>query len=265
MMAERDDLLEEINNLRALCDPSTCMSHQARPIDPAVLAMLEEGKLSTADPTGHGSIEKPQADLAQTEEDSAIGYQPSEAVIPVSQGSLLGQSATPPKLAHVPQAPLENNLDSINLPGWSWEGNFKALNGMTLCPDVIDETALLWNHPPAIVTASPPHDAQPEHTANHLHLYDETTPFWTHYPDITQGTSSVDNVPLTEFDVSALLPSCSSTSNRFPPETENIDIYQMENLANSFDSDSQYIPLSAGNVLGDGPLEPSTTLCSTTN
>lgn len=43
LMTEQDDPLQELNIFRSLCEPTTTTLHRARPIDPAVLAMLRGG------------------------------------------------------------------------------------------------------------------------------------------------------------------------------------------------------------------------------
>ncbi|KAJ5347685.1 hypothetical protein MYU51_009633 [Penicillium brevicompactum] len=254
MVAERDDLLQEINVLRALCHPGTYAPRQARPIDSAVLGMLAEDKLSTADPTNeHESIQSPTEAPSQAIGTSLPGSQQTASLLAVPQGTLLDTTQPNP-------ARLANAHNPITLPEWSWKEPRNILQQTAFSPSAINEAALSWNRPP---TATPPRDVGHEFDVDHLYPIDVSAQFWTQHSSSLQVTPPGDNVAFANLDVSALLHPYPSVMSIFPPEEENLDTYGSPNLEISFNPNTEQLSIPMGNMVGDGTNNPPSTMCPT--
>ena len=272
MMTERDDLLREINGLRALCQPGTCVPRQARPVDPAVLVMLTESKVSAADLTGeHGSIDR-MPDISQHMVGRSLtGSQTGESLSAVPQGSPVDSSAAlqQPDLSHAPDAQtlanLNNGISPMNTSEWDWQEPNKISRQMVFHPTIMDESALLWNQPPDIPTATPPRDAESEYAGNSLYLVDDAARFWTQHPGVINTTPPSDNVPFESPTMSTLWRPTPLTLNILPQEVNQIAIDQLHNSANSFSSDPESLSIPIGEMAQNDPVNPSATLCSATN
>lgn len=248
LISERDDLLKEVNRLRVLSHPSASVLRQARPIDPAVLGMLAESKLSTADLTGeHGSIDRSSKALTQMVGQSATEPLPVDSLLAVPVFVNSHSTLHQPKLSY-PLNPVESSE-------WTWEEANKAPRQMLLSPNVMDEP-LLWNRHLEIPAATPPQDVP--YNTNSLHLVNDSAGFWAHYPNTTPPD---DNLPFSSLDTSTLWHQRAHTSSIFPSETGEINIDQIRNSANLFNLDPANLSIPLPNMIGTDP-NTSAPLCS---
>lgn len=161
LLAEREDLLREVNALRALCQPGACIPRQARPIDPGMLETLASPKELAADP-----IIRPEG----------VGES-----VPVSAASSTALAQN-----HVPQPPitLSDDRDRPSLPqhqvDWGWDqSSLKPTQAVTLSVGPEEEHSILWNGSSGVLTQTPPKDAELEYDTNVNHLVDDAALFWT--------------------------------------------------------------------------------------
>lgn len=272
ILTERDDLLREVNALRALCQPVTFVPRQARPVDPAVLGMMAESKVSAVDLTREqGSIDKLPEISQQMVGRSLTGSHPGESLSVVPQGSLIDSSAAlqHPDLSHTPDgqslAILNNGMSPINSSEWDWEESNKICQQMVLHPPLMDEAALLWSQPTENPTATPPQGAGSGYTASPVYLLDDATHFWTQDPGVMNAMPPSDSVPFESQTISTSWHPHPPTLSILPQEANRIAIHQMRNSVNSFSSDPESLSIPMGDMIGNDPVNPSATLCSATN
>jgi hypothetical protein len=271
-MNERDDLLRELNGLRALCQPGPCIPRQARSVDPAVLDMLAETKVSAPDLTGGRGSTDELPDIPQQAVSRAMsGSQPGETLSAVSQGPPVDPSAAlqQPGLSQISDAQtlaiLNNGISPINLSNWDWEEPSKVSRQMAFHPTIVDEGALLWNSPPEIPTATSPRGAESEYAATPLYLIDDAARFWTQHPGLMNATPPGDSVPFTSPIASAQWRPHPLILNTLSQEASQIARHQMHNSTNSFSSDPENLSISLREMVEIDSANPTATLCSATN
>ena len=184
LMAERDDLLRELNALRSLCEPTTAVPRQARPIEPAVLEMLtgpEPAGVGSPSPLRRNSIAKRLGDTSAAAAGSSM---------PLVSSSLPSQNQVshppgPSAYAHSRHPSLPCNLPEWNLS--SHDRNMQPSTG----PFHPDGSALLWVQSPNAST-TPPKDMDLGYGATPLHLVDDSAFFWAQHPHVLDNTPPWD-------------------------------------------------------------------------
>lgn len=276
-MAERDDLLREVNGLRALCQPGTSTPRQARLIDPGVLEMLADSQeMSTSmsgDSDNHDSMEDysniPSQEAHTSLEVSHSARAPT-AMLPQGSPTHMVSSATaipneipqPPALSAATEAhPIPfpvHNLAEGDLGDWGHPISFDS--------NLINDT-LPWTRPPDISTATPPKDTGVGYDTNVSHLVDDAAFFWHQHPGILNTPPREDGL---HFDSNSNIPDPSSILWGHQPGilsttlSNNHQIAAHETIqlpANSFVSNSENPSLSTRVVHNDRAIDPSASLC----
>lgn len=216
LLDEREDLLREVNALRALCHPDACIPRQARPIDRDVLENVPGPKELAAD-----SDDAPQG-LAD------VGSAPMPAAPP---------STLPP--SHVPQPPTtlpaEGQHPSIphEVP-WAWDQNhMKPAQSAPLPTSTNDEHSLLWNTSSGVLTQTPSGNAELGLDTNVGNLINDAALFWTQHPDPIHTTPPQDpslsfdaNLSDVTGDLSMLWPQNLAPATAAPRQTNDLDTTQ---------------------------------------
>ncbi|KAJ5165998.1 hypothetical protein N7492_006294 [Penicillium capsulatum] len=176
LMAERDELLQELNALRSLCEPTTATMRQARPIDPAVLAMLT----GTHDPGTASWNPLRRVSVSKNTESSAeqVPSLPSMAQTPM-----------PPQMSR-----LQNPYSTPNPPpltynptDWTLQAQDRGIHPSTI-PVPSDGAALHWARSPDFLTTTPPKDMDLIYDATPSRLLDDAALFWTQHPGVLSNT-----------------------------------------------------------------------------
>ncbi|KAJ5098125.1 hypothetical protein N7532_005126 [Penicillium argentinense] len=168
ILAERDDLLQEVNILRSLCQPGVCVPRQPRqprPIDPAVVAMLANGE-------GPDQVDSITTVPSTVLEQARILPGVSNGVSPPTR--TLEESGLP----LLPQP-------ACNTDDWSWPGSHKP-QSMDLSQNIAENPSIFWNQSPGTITITPPEHLEASR------LVDDSAFFWTHHPGVLATTPPKD-------------------------------------------------------------------------
>lgn len=189
LMAERDDLLQELNTLRPLCEPVTTTLRHARPIDPAVLAMLSGGH----DPEG--------ANCNSPRPGPEFALAPKEPEVPVEHGlpqtSSMPLMFSPPVQTQIPHLPdhSHGNVHPLSLAydavEWSLQDQNQGAH-LSMLPVHRDGPTLQWTQSRDPSTTTPPKDLSMEYNVSPLHLVDNAALFWTQHPSVLANTPPRD-------------------------------------------------------------------------
>ncbi|KAJ5083591.1 hypothetical protein N7456_013018 [Penicillium angulare] len=174
LMAERDDLLREVNSLRTLYQSDASVPRQARPVDPAVLEIMAE---STRSNEAH---ESQNDDELRSNQLHTI-FQPPVLLPSVNDESRIasysGASIENPPLTHIP---LE----------WTWPGPNNSANDIP--QNLSDEGSFGWNDSPDSLTPSWPKIIDIRQNSNASHLVHDSASFWTQHPGLLRPTPPQD-------------------------------------------------------------------------
>ncbi|KAJ5525164.1 hypothetical protein N7494_011814 [Penicillium frequentans] len=198
LLAERDDLLKEINGLRSLCQPGTSVPRQARPIDPAVLEILRESDQSDASQTW--SPTRTPSTGAQLDQTSSSSFPPVPSLLVPGEGP----SQVP--AVHEQNIP-QNSPTAFNLTEWAWSGPQAPVAAVP--SDRIADPASLWSQPPGISIATRPKDMDPRYNNGSSYLVRDSASFWTQHPGVLTTTTPKDPPQSTDFQydiASSVLP-----------------------------------------------------------
>lgn len=168
LMAERDDLLREVNGLRVLCKPDACVPRQVQPIDPAVREMLADSDELATRPVSSSSgsfLRGPSPTMLH------------EAFMPGASCSApaVEQISRPLRSDHFP-APVYTMTDP------SWNDAHKHARPPVLPADPTNDAPLLWNQSPGTAKTTPPTDMELGYNANASHVVDNAALFWSQHP-----------------------------------------------------------------------------------
>lgn len=268
-MAERDDLLREVNGLRALCHSGTCIPRQARPVDPAVLGMLGS-KLSVADPLAedHDSSEQ-QPVVSQHMGGSPLasdqlGQPPStvpQVSAPVFPGATVQHLSMPQRPDPQVSSTLETGVGMVELPEWTWDRPPKVSHQLSFPSNIADDAGLLWNQHQIISTATPPHDVDPSPDIGPLHLVDDSALFWTQQAGMLNDTPPRDDGVHYESPETTIWPLQHLSLNILPEEAHRTTMDQMQESTISFSSDPKSLSIPMGQIAGSDLENPSATMC----
>ncbi|KAJ5993312.1 hypothetical protein N7451_009036 [Penicillium sp. IBT 35674x] len=177
LLAERDDLLKEVNSLRSLCQPGTSVPRQARPIDPAVLELLRGSDQSgTSQTWSSARTLSTGAQLDQT---------PSSSIPPVP--SLLVSGDGPSQVpAHHEQNIPQTSPTAYNLTEWAWSSPQTPAAAVPLT--TIDAPDPIWSQPPGISINTRPKDMIPRYNNGSSYLVRDSASFWTQHPGVLPTT-----------------------------------------------------------------------------
>lgn len=183
LMSEREDLLREVNSLRAICQPGACVSRQAQPIDPAVVKMLADHDEPTLGPV----------------ERSDSGNKP---FLPLNAGErrLIPASVCTSAPAHTSHPLGHDNtpLSPHHFTDWAWTYREREKSRQPIAlPTTVPEASLLWTDPPGTLTTTPPKDIDSGYDTNPTHLIDDAALFWSQYSGDMNTTPPRDGcIPL---------------------------------------------------------------------
>ncbi|KAJ5257047.1 hypothetical protein N7478_013151 [Penicillium angulare] len=164
LMAERDELLREVNNLRTLYQPDASVPRQAQPVDPAVLEVMAESTRSN------------EAHETQNIDDLQSNHLHTKFQPPV----LLSRANEGPHIASYSGATIENPpLAQIPL-GWTWPGPNNSANDIP--QNLSDEGSFVWNDSPDPLTPSWPKVIDIRPNSNASYLVHDSASFWTQHP-----------------------------------------------------------------------------------
>jgi hypothetical protein len=199
LISEREDLLREVNTLRALCQPGACVSRQGQPIDPVVLKMLPDCN------------ERASGSVRRSEECN----EPIVAMN-VQQRSLMPASSGAPVPGHMSHTSGLDNppVSPDNLPIWPWTGKEKSSRPILL-PNTVHEESLLWTGSPGVLTTTPPKDIDSGYDTNPTHLIDDSVLFWSQHPGAMHTTPPRD----TDVSLSVNTPGMPSDPSMLWPPT----------------------------------------------
>lgn len=173
LLAERDDLLKEVNGLRSLCQPGTSVPRQARPIDPAVLELLRESDQPHADQSWPcASNLSTGAHLGQTSP-------PSFSPVPLLPASGGGLSRV---LAHHDQSIPQSSPMAYNLAEWAWSSPKMHVDIVPSNP--IDNSAFQWSQQPGMSTTTRSKDVDPKYNNGSSYLVSDSASFWKQHPGV---------------------------------------------------------------------------------
>lgn len=175
LMVEREDLLREVNSLRATCQPGPCVPRQAQPIDPVVLAMLAGRNEPATDPVTRFD-QLPDLPLHLNIHETNL--------MPVSSGA-----SVPKNRSH--SHPLSHDNPSVSPPDgtdWTWSAQEKPPQATGLSTAVSQEVSLLWNQSPDPLTTTPPRDVDSRYDTNPTRLVDDAAQFWFQHPGVLMNT-----------------------------------------------------------------------------
>lgn len=159
LLSERDELLREVNSLRPLCQASGWVPRQPRLVDPAVVAMLSD-----------------RGPTVPTSEQTEIA--PNDPVLQIKP-TLAAPGAV--SLSGLPPLP----QPTYNADDWSWSS---APKSASFSPDIIGDPPVIWNTPPALITATPPKDGELGYDPNASYLISDSALFWTQHPSLNTAT-----------------------------------------------------------------------------
>lgn len=267
-MTERDELLREVNHLRDICHHGSCVPRQARPIDPAVLAMLAENDIQTADLTSEQvcSNEHPGSP-PQIFGRSLTVSRPDESSLAVAQGSL-DDSSTIVQQSELPQpfdshtlAGLSKEPNQVNFPQWDWaELNLNTVSQeMAFSPTVINGTTLPWDATHHIPSDTPPQDVESKYNTDPSYVADDSVRFWAPHSGGTNTTPPSDNMPSAELELSTMW-----HPSLFLQGVEAMDTNQINNSGNMFNLDHESLSRPVGDMAGNVPVDLSARIRSAT-
>lgn len=188
LLAERDDLLREVNGLRSLCQPGTSVPRQARPIDPAVLEFLGESDQSNASQTW--SPARTPSTGAQLDQISSSSFPPLPSLLVSGEGP----SQVP---AHHEQNALQNSPTAYTLTEWAWSG--PQAPAAAVPSHTIADPASTWSQPPGISIVTRPKNMDPRYNNGSSYLVRDSASFWTQHPGVLTPTPPKDPPQNTDF------------------------------------------------------------------
>ncbi|KAJ5736960.1 uncharacterized protein N7483_002085 [Penicillium malachiteum] len=186
LLAERDELLKEVNSLRALYRPGTSIPRQAVPVDLGVLELLAESDNSnpsilTMLPGKRLDVEKGLKERSNTSQQASL--------LPATTGTD-GSSQG----AVYPEQPIETPPFAYSPveAGWVLDNPSKATTAMS--QDLID-ASFLWNQSPEIIP-SRPKAGDPRHNSrlSTSCLVSDSASFWNMHPGAMLATSPDTNL-----------------------------------------------------------------------
>ncbi|KAJ5650299.1 uncharacterized protein N7484_004022 [Penicillium longicatenatum] len=181
LIAERDDLLKEVNSLRSLCQPGTSVPRQARPIDPAVLDLLRESDEPDPDQIWPSAVNS--SIEAQSDQTSSSSF-PLAPFLPVS-----GEG--PPQVpAHHDPTILLSSPTAYNSTEWAWPNSHTAPAAVTL--GSFQDPAFIWNQSSGVSATTRPKDVDPRHNNGPSYLVRDSASFWTQHPGVLTTTPPED-------------------------------------------------------------------------
>lgn len=172
LISERDDLLQELNTLRSLCQPSDCVPRQPRPIDPAVVAMLADTRPTAT--TG-----------GQRELVSDTRLPQAGASLPTSDILSFPVQATGHDLASFLQ-------QAYNTDDWEWSNSPKPQPAHFPSSNVRNNLET-WTVSPGMALATPPKDMGLGYDASTSHLINDSAFFWTQHSGLETTTPPGDS------------------------------------------------------------------------
>lgn len=172
LISEREDLLREVNTLRAMCQPGACVSRQGRPIDPVVLKMLPDRNELASGPVRR-SEECCEPTLAMNAQQRSLMSASTGAPVPGQMSHPLGHDNPP--------------VPPDNFTNWPWTGKEKSSQPILL-PNTVHEDSLLWTGSPGVLTTTPPKDIDSGYDTNPTHLIDDSVLFWSQHPGAINTT-----------------------------------------------------------------------------
>ncbi|KAJ6113610.1 hypothetical protein N7523_006927 [Penicillium sp. IBT 18751x] len=200
LMSERDELLREVNSLRSICQPGTCVLRQAQPIDPAVVKMLaDQNELALGPIERSEGRHKLPASLSIHE----------RRLMPASMGTSVPGHISPP-LGH------DNTpLSPHDFTDWVWTSAEGEKSPRTISlPATVPEASLLWTQSPGTLTKTPPKEIDSGYDTISTHFIDDAALFWSQLPGDLNTKPPLDGgIP---FSVNAL-PMPSDPSMLWPP------------------------------------------------
>ncbi|KAJ6096076.1 hypothetical protein N7486_006822 [Penicillium sp. IBT 16267x] len=188
LLAERDDLLKEVNDLRSLCQPGASVPRQARPIDPAVLELLREDDLP-----GPGQAWPSTRTLSTgtpLDQASSSPFPP----VPLLPASGDGPSQVP---AHHDQNIPQSSPTAYNLTEWAW--SIPQIPAAAVSSNTLDDPTFLWSQPPGISATTQPKDVDPRYNNGSSYLVRDSASFWTQHPGVLTATPPEDPPQDTDF------------------------------------------------------------------
>ncbi|OGE55801.1 hypothetical protein PENARI_c004G04271 [Penicillium arizonense] len=265
LMTERDDLLREVNGLRALCHPGTCIPRQARPVDPAVLGMLGS-KLLVVDPLAGDHDSSEQQPVASEHlggsplASDRLGQPPStvpQVSAPVFPGGMSMPHGPDPEVSST----LETGVGVVDLPEWAWDRPPKVSHQLSIPSNIADDAGLLWNQHQIISTTTPPEDVDPSRDIGPSHLVDNSALFWTQQVGMLNDTPPRDDGVHYESPETTIWPLQHLSLNVLPEEARRTTMDQMQQSTISFSSDLKSLSIPMGQIAGNDLENPSATMC----
>ena len=178
LLAERDDLIREVNSLRSLYSPGASVPRQALPIDPAVLGLLNGSDMLDCDPSKSSEVHKP----AEAEMDRPFSGGLEVPFIPRTTGG-------PPQVANYANPPINTPFP---FPSAGWQSSTADTSkGPTVIPqNGEDPSTHLWNSPSGSNSSQAKSLDLRYNTTSHL--VNDSASFWTHHPGILAATPPQD-------------------------------------------------------------------------
>lgn len=266
MIAERDELLREVNHLRDICHHGSCVPRQARPIDPAVLAMLTGSDIQTTDLTSEQVVcDGVSGATPQIINRSLAVSQPDESLLAVEEGSLVDSSTVvqQPELSQPSDSHtlvgLSKESNQVNFPQWDWaELNLNTVSQeMVFSPTAINGTTLPWDTTHHIPAATPPQDVESKYSTDSLCVADDSARFWTQPSGGMNTTPPSDNVLSADLDLSTMW-----HPSLFLQGTEETGTIQINNSANLFNLDPESLSRPVEDMVASDPVDLSARLRS---
>lgn len=187
LIAERDDLLKEVNHLRSFCQPGNSVPRQARPLSPGVRDLLTANKFPAISPIAASSRNLSIATVSDQASPESLGPfmpvvsedHPEHASVPLPTAHSLPNSEPVPPPGY-------------NLVDWNWSNSEKETASMPI--NLVDEASMLWNTAPDNTITTVPKDANAEYSPSHL--VNNSAMFWTHHPEQINPTIPQDGPQL---------------------------------------------------------------------
>lgn len=176
LLAERDDLIREVNSLRSLYSPGASVPRQALPIDSALLDFLNGSDVPDSDPSQSSGVHKP----AEVEIDKPYYGSLEAPFIPPTTGG-------PPRVASYANPPINTPLP---FPPAGWESN-TGDKGLTVIPQSVEDTSAYQWHSPSGSNSSQAKSLDLRYNTT-SHLVNDSASFWTHHPGILAATPPQD-------------------------------------------------------------------------
>lgn len=189
LLNERDDLLKEVNNLRALCQPGVSIPRMARPVSPAVQELLSANKAPAASPVAGSSRNLSIGTISDHASPATIG-----SFMPVVPDDLSGPGPIPLPPGH--PFPNGETVPSSNYDMVNWNWNRLGKDSSNIPENLADGASLLWNSASEIPMTAGPKEMHPAYSP--AHLVDNSAMFWTHHPG--QLTTTPSHVNAQQFD-----------------------------------------------------------------